>query len=143
MSIRVFYDEVNFRLKSSGKIRKFLESVILGENKLPGDLKFVFVSDDRILDINQKFMGHDYFTDVIAFDLDPGSEPSVNGEIYVGIETVRRNALLYGVGSYNEVLRVMIHGTLHLCGYRDGTEQERKLMISKQERLLKELWRIV
>ena len=141
MNIRIFYDATNYRLKGSGKIKKFLEKVILAEKKVPGDLNFVFTNDVNLLEINVKFLGHDYYTDVISFVNSNGDE--VNGEIYISVDTVKRNASHYKVPGYEEVIRVMIHGTLHLCGYRDGTEEEREYMIKRQEMQLNEFRRIL
>lgn len=131
MSIKIFYDEVKFRLQGSGKIKKFLEKVIMAESKRPGDLNFIFTNDQNLRNINLRFLEHDYFTDVIAFDY--SDENIINGEIYLSIETVRRNAEEYRVCIGEEVIRVMVHGTLHLCGYRDGTRKEKELMTGKQE----------
>ena len=141
MSIKIYYDEINYRLKRSGKIKKFLEKVILAEKKVPGDLNFVFTNDENLHEINVKFLGHDYYTDVVSFVNSDGDE--VNGEIYISVDTVKRNASIYKVPGYEEVVRVMIHGTLHLCGYRDGTEEEKDYMIKKQEMQLNEFRRIL
>lgn len=141
MSIKIYYDDINYRLKRSGKIKKFLEKVIVAEKKVPGDLNFVFTSDENLLEINIKFLGHNYYTDVISFVDSDGNE--VNGEVYISIDSVKRNASIYKVTGYEEVIRVMIHGTLHLCGYRDGTEEEREYMKKKQEMQLNEFRRSV
>ena len=140
MSIRIFYDEVEFRLKGAGKIRKFLEKVILGEDKVPGDLNFIFTGDERLLEINIKFLGHDYYTDVISFVNSEGAI-EISGEIYISIDTVGRNSGIYGVKRDEEVLRVMVHGILHLCGYTDTTDEERNKMFRRQEILLEEYGR--
>lgn len=140
MSIKIFYDEVEFRLKGAGKIRKFLEKVILGEDKVPGDLNFIFTGDERLLEINIKFLGHDYYTDVISFVNSEG-EIEISGEIYISIDTVGRNSEIYGVKRDEEVLRVMVHGILHLCGYTDTTDEERNKMFWRQEILLEEYGR--
>ncbi len=141
MTIKVFYDEIKFRLKGSGKIKRFLEKVILAEKMVPGDLNFVFTSDETLLDINIRFLGHDYYTDVIAFDYN--SDNRVNGEVYISVDTVGRNAASFGVKRDEEVARVMIHGTLHLCGYKDGTRDEKERMHRKQELYVEELRRVV
>jgi len=140
LSIKIFYDEVEFRLKGAGKIRKFLEKVILGEDKVPGDLNFIFTGDERLLEINIKFLGHDYYTDVISFVNSEG-EIEISGEIYISIDTVGRNSEIYGVKRDEEVLRVMVHGILHLCGYTDTTDEERNKMFWRQEILLEEYGR--
>lgn len=134
MSIKIFYDDINYRLKGSGKIKKFLEKVILAENKVPGDLNFIFTNDEKMLEMNVGFLKHDYYTDVISFVYNKGDQ--ITGEVYISIDTVKRNALLYKVKLNEETLRVMIHGTLHLCGYSDGTKEERKRMEEKQEMTL-------
>lgn len=134
MSIKIFYDDINYRLKGSGKIKKFLEKVILAENKVPGDLNFIFTNDEKMLEMNVGFLKHDYYTDVISFVYNKGDQ--ITGEVYISIDTVKRNALLYKVKLNEETLRVLIHGTLHLCGYSDGTKEERKRMEEKQEMTL-------
>jgi len=136
LNIRFFYDGINFRINRSGGKKVFLEKVITDEKKNPGDLVFVFTNDENILEMNKKFLGHDYYTDVISFDY--SDESKVNGEIYVSIETVRRNAIEYKVNIDEEIMRVLIHGVLHLCGYRDTEIDEKKNMFLKQERLLQE-----
>ena len=141
MSIKIFYDEVNFRLKGSGKFKKFLEKVILEENRIPGDLNFIFTNDVFMVEINTKFLNHDYNTDVIAFDYSAGNK--LSGEVYISIDSVKSNAVIYNVRADEEVLRVMIHGTLHLCGYRDDNEKQWEEMREIQERRLDELRRII
>ncbi len=131
MSIKIFYDEIKFRLRRSRDIRIFLQKVIRDEKKIPGDLNFIFTSDKKLLKINREFLKHEYFTDVIAFENNNGEE--INGEIYISIETVKRNSRLYLVKMKDEVIRVMIHGTLHLCGYSDKTDRLRKIMFQRQE----------
>lgn len=121
MNIKIFYDNVNFRLKDSIKIKKLINKVIRNENKHSDDLIFIFTNDERILKINEEFLKHTWFTDVIAFDYCGGK--NIKGEVYISIDTVRNNANNYKVSLKLEVLRVMIHGTLHLCGYLDNTEE--------------------
>ncbi len=136
MNIRFVYDQIKYRIHKTEEIRKFLGKVITEENKTPGDLLFIFTNDDSVRNINKRFLEHDYNTDVISFDYSSGK--IVNGEIYISIDTVRRNALQYKVTVAEELLRVMIHGVLHLCGYRDGNKAERDLMFERQEKSLKE-----
>ena len=136
MSIRFVNDQIKYRIQEKAVIRKFLEKVIAEEKRTPGDLLFILTTDEIVLDINKKFLGHDYFTDVISFDNSSGN--IVNGEIYISIDTVKRNALIYKTCLNNELLRVIIHGVLHLCGYRDRSKKDRDFMFDRQEELLKE-----
>ncbi|MCX5719185.1 MAG: rRNA maturation RNase YbeY, partial [Nitrospirae bacterium] len=127
---------IKFRIHRTREIKKFLDKVITDEKKVPGDLKFIFTNDHNILDINRKFLRHDYYTDVISFDYSKGN--IVNGEIYISVETLKNNAILYNMGMKEELLRVMIHGILHLCGYRDESKKAKDLMFGRQEKILKE-----
>lgn len=136
MKIKFFYDNIYFRIRRAKEIRRFLEKVITGERKIPGDLFFIFTDDTSIIEINRKFLKHNYYTDVIAFDNSEGE--IINGEIYISFDRIKKNAKEYKVTIKEEVLRVMVHGTLHLCGYDDRSDNKRKVMESRQEKLLSE-----
>ncbi len=131
MSIRICYDQINYRIRKAREIKRFLDKVIRDENKIPGDLVFIIADDETVLKINREFLKHDYYTDVIAFDKSEGG--LVSGEIFISIDTVRLNAREYKCRLQEEAVRVMIHGVLHLCGYRDGSIEERKKMFEVQE----------
>jgi probable rRNA maturation factor len=133
LSIKFFYDKIKFRVKGSREIRKFLGKVISGENKTPGDLNFIFTTDEVLLGINKEFLKHNYLTDVITFDY--SKKEWLNGEVYISIDALRRNARLFNVRLNDELVRVMIHGTLHLCGYLDDSEEHRDKMFRRQEQL--------
>ena len=136
MSIRVYYDNVKFRLRESERIKYFLDKVIRNESKESGDLVFIFTSEEGMLKINREFLDHDYYTDVISFGYGTGKK--ISGEIYMGIETIRKNSVLFNVSLKEEVVRIMIHGTLHLMGYLDNEKEERNKMIAIQEKLVNE-----
>ena len=137
MSLRVFYDDVKFRLKGRNRIARMIEKVIGSIGKVPGDLCFIFTTDENLLKINLEFLGHDYYTDVITFDYSENN--LINGEVYISIETVKENAKRYKASFRNEIERVMIHGTLHLIGYDDDTEEKRNRMRAlEDEWLMKE-----
>lgn len=108
------------------KIRKLIEKVISEEGKISGDLNFILTSDKTLKKMNIEFLKHNYFTDVMSFGSVVGN--TVEGEVYISAERVKINALNYKVSYYNEMLRVIIHGTLHLCGYTDESDDERSNM---------------
>lgn len=126
MKINIFYNEVKYRLRNVRKIKELIIKVIRNENMIPGDLNFIITGDNNIREINSEFLKRDNFTDVIAFDY--GRKKEVNGEVYISIDTVRVNANNYKVSLRSELLRVIIHGTLHLCGYNDKNEKQRQVM---------------
>ena len=126
MKTRIFYDGIKYRLKNSRKVLKLIEKVI-GEYRKPrGSLSFILVSDEELIKINREFLQHNYFTDVIAFDY--GKSDLLDGEIYLSLDTIKLNAFNYNVSLRNELIRVMIHGTLHLCGFKDSTKSEKVRM---------------
>jgi probable rRNA maturation factor len=122
LKIRIFYDKTNFRLVGWRKVVKTVEKVIRDANKVSGDLNFIFTNDIELRKINVRFLEHDYNTDVITFN--NSVEDVINGEIYISIDTVKRNARVFKVELMKEVERVMFHGILHLLGYDDKTENQ-------------------
>lgn len=137
MSIRIYYDQIKFRIRNLKEVKRFLDKVIRDEERVPGDLLFILSDDESVLNINREFLKHDSYTDVIAFDDSVGE--IVSGEIYISIDTVRKNAREYGCSIMEETVRVMIHGLLHLCGYDDIKEKDRKIMLMKQELLVEQI----
>ena len=133
MSIRIFYDETNFRFKDWKKAVKIIKEVIAKEEKISGDLNFIITNYTSLRQINIEFLEHDYFTDVISFNYNSGN--SINGEVYVSLDRVKENSLNYNVSLKNELFRVIIHGVLHLLGYNDSSEEERSEM-----RKLEDYW---
>jgi rRNA maturation RNase YbeY len=128
--IRLFYDNTAFRLRGSRKALQLIEKVIREENRISGDLNFIVTNKFRVKEINIEFLKHDYFTDVIAFGYSDGN--IIDGDVFMSIETIKENAVNYKVSLKNEIIRVMLHGTLHLCGYEDKTEGEKLVMREKE-----------
>ncbi|MBO4581645.1 MAG: rRNA maturation RNase YbeY [Bacteroidales bacterium] len=100
------------------------------ENKNIGRLAYIFCSDEYLLNINKKYLKHNYLTDVITFDYTNDNE--ISGDIFISAERVKENAKTYGQTFFCETLRVILHGALHLCGYKDKTEAEKKQMRAKE-----------
>lgn len=134
---KIYYRNVKFRLGKTKDIKNWIVQVIRSEGKRTGDLSFFFLPDKDLREINSEFLDHDYNTDVIAFDY--GSGAAVSGEIYMSIETIKRNSSVYGTRLKEEILRVMIHGTLHLIGYDDKDEAGRKEMRRKEDYYLSKM----
>jgi probable rRNA maturation factor len=135
LSIRIFYDQTNFRLEGWKKAVKIINEVIRKEQQVSGDLNFIITNDENLRKINIQFLEHDYFTDVITFNYNV--ENIINGEVYISIETVKRNAKNYKVSLRHEVLRVLIHGVLHLVGYDDKTKKQKECMRKMENEWLK------
>lgn len=117
------------------KIRKTILATIAKHKYKLQDITYVFVSDDELLEINKEHLNHDYYTDIITFDLSE-EKKIVSSEIYISIDRVRDNAIKMKTSIKNEMLRVMFHGVLHLCGYKDKTQSEEKLMRKLEDECL-------
>ena len=130
-------EEVKFSLKHKNLHKKWVKEWILTHQKIPGNISFVFVSNERIKRINQEYLNHNHFTDVISFDYT--EENLVSGDIFISVEEVKKNADFYGSQAEEELRRVMIHGVTHLLGYADGSTEEKAIMREKENEAL-HLW---
>ncbi|KAA1247355.1 rRNA maturation RNase YbeY [Aquimarina sp. RZ0] len=131
--INFFFEEVEVKIKEE-QIASWIRSVIDSETKKEGEISFIFCTDDYLLKLNQQFLSHDTFTDIISFDNSMGNE--LHGEIYISVERVEENATVFNQEGQEELRRVIIHGVLHLCGYKDKTEEESSFMRVKENEKL-------
>lgn len=129
--IRYYCEDISFKLKDKALNNKWLKMVAASELRKIGDINIIFCSDNYILDVNMKYLQHDYFTDIITFDY--CENDILSGDLFISIDSVRENALFYGTEFPEELNRVMVHGVLHLIGYDDHTEEDIKTMRSKED----------
>ena len=134
MAISFYSEELSFTLPQKRNRAKWLLSVARSEGKKAGDIQYVFVSDQKILEINKEYLKHDYFTDIITFPYEEGD--ILSGDIFISVDTVRSNAVEYSQTFEDELDRVISHGLLHLLGFDDRTEIQQKQMRLKEEECL-------
>ncbi|CAM4084737.1 rRNA maturation RNase YbeY [Gillisia limnaea] len=130
-----FYSENEFQLDHEKSYGIWIEGVIESEGKKLEEISYIFCNDDYMLDINMKYLDHDTYTDIISFDYSVGN--ILQGDIYISTERVEENSREFNVSFEEELRRVIIHGVLHLCGYKDKSEEESTLMRGKEEEKLK------
>ena len=130
MSIHFNFEEVDEFSLQRRNIKNWIKSAAVNENKKVGEIQYIFCSDVYLLKINKKFLNHDYYTDIVTFDYD--EKNIISGDIYISIDRIKENADLYNVEFNNELLRVIIHGILHLIGYNDKSDFEQKIMTEKE-----------
>ena len=126
----LFHSETDFQLKSKLQFKNWLKRVAQSHEKKIGDINYIFCDDEYLLKLNLQFLHHDTLTDIITFDYVEDS--ILNGDIYISIERVRENAAIFAVSFENELLRVLSHGLLHLCGFKDKSEDEAAVMRSQE-----------
>jgi probable rRNA maturation factor len=130
--IQFFYENLPETVNTEYK--KWLEDIILSEEKKLGEINYIFCDDEYLLKVNQDYLQHDYYTDIITFDYVKGK--TISGEIFVSLQRISDNASTLSREYEEELRRVLAHGILHLSGYKDKTEEEEKLMRSKEDHYL-------
>lgn len=135
MSINFFNEDVQLPKLGKRKLNSWIKSVILNEGKRPGEISFIFCSDDFLLEVNKKYLNHDYYTDIITFDY--VENDIIQGDIFISLVRVKENAMTYNATYENELHRILIHGVLHLVGYKDKLKKDKLLMTEKEEIYLK------
>ncbi|MBC2843881.1 rRNA maturation RNase YbeY [Winogradskyella flava] len=129
-----FNYETNFELEETDQISQWISNAIIEENCKEGEINYIFCSDDYLHKINVEFLKHDTLTDIISFDYSVGKE--LHGDIYISVDRVKENAKEFNVKFDDELARVLIHGVLHYCGYKDKSDEEACLMQSKEDHYL-------
>lgn len=131
-SIYFFSEDISFSLHQGRKWRHWIKEIIQSENKICQEINYIFCSDRYLLEINQKFLNHSTYTDIITFDHSE-EKKKLSGDIFISIERIRENATSLNVPFEKELARVIAHGILHLCGYKDKTPKEKTLMREKED----------
>lgn len=132
--ISYHFENTDFVFRERDLNNRWLRTVAESELKRIGDIAVIFCSDGYLLDVNRKYLGHDYFTDIITFDYCEGER--LSGDLFISVDSVRENAVEYGTEFADELNRVMVHGLLHLIGYDDHTEEDVKTMREKENQYL-------
>lgn len=127
--------ETDFLISNEEEYTSWIENVIESEGKDLGELSYIFCDDEYLLEINQQYLDHDTLTDIISFDYTEGNV--VSGDIFISVGRVQDNANDFNVSFEDELKRVIIHGVLHYCGYKDKSESDELLMRSKEEEKIK------
>lgn len=128
--VTYYTEDTKFTFKEKRLTNRWLKFVAESETKRLWDISIIFCSDNYILDVNIKYLQHDYYTDIITFDYCEGNR--LSGDLFISVDSVRENASFYGVEFADELNRVIVHGLLHLIGYDDHTEEDIAVMRAKE-----------
>ena len=134
--VRYYNDSTTYRLREKRKVAEWLRCVADEEGYTLGEVTYIFCSSEVHRKMNIDYIGHDYFTDIITFDYSDLEQGVVSGDIFIDVETVADNARIYGSTARQEMLRVVVHGLLHLCGQKDKTPRAEKQMHRKEDKYL-------
>jgi probable rRNA maturation factor len=135
MAIRFSNHHVKFSLKNKRRIRNWIKEITNQHSKIAGDIEIIFTSESYILEINSQYLNHNFYTDIITFDYSDGN--LIEGDIYISIDTVLSNSKKYKTEFNEELLRVIIHGILHLIGFTDKKSNEKREMTLNENEALK------
>lgn len=130
--VNFFAEDISFNLKQKGLVRTWIRNTIIAEKHRLRLLNFIFCSDDYLLNINQQYLNHDTYTDIITFD-NSDAKQEIVGDIFISLDRIRENAKELDINETDELHRVMIHGTLHLLGYPDKGKSAKALMTEKED----------
>jgi len=127
-----FEEDITFKPKNKGALRGWIKEAIIAEGYKLKELNYIFCSDSYLIEINRQYLNHDTYTDIITFD-NSEEQGIIAGDIFISIDRIRENAVKFSVNETNELHRVIIHGTLHLLGYKDKTKADKQLMTEKED----------
>jgi probable rRNA maturation factor len=130
--IHFFFENVPPIFKKKGKLKKFIDSIFKKEGKKLSTLNYIFCTDQALLEINRQYLHHDFYTDVISFNLSD-SPDEIIADVYISLDRIRENAKSFKKSIKEELHRVIFHGVLHLCGYHDKISSDKKIMRQKEE----------
>jgi probable rRNA maturation factor len=133
--VHFFSHDIPTSLKNTAHLKHFIELIFKKERHSLDSINYIFCSDWVILEINKKYLNHDFYTDVITFDLSPNNK-AISGEVYISIERIRDNAKQLGLSIKSELHRVLFHAALHLCGYNDKKKKDKEIMRKRENDLL-------
>lgn len=135
-----FFNEtpINYQLRHKTKIRQWTQEVANREKRSIVQLNYIFCTDDYLLQFNQQYLNHHTYTDIITFD-NSENPTQIESDIFISIDRVKENAIIFNVPFTHELYRVMIHGVLHLCGYEDKSDAKKKIMRRKEDLYVKQL----
>ena len=136
MAISFFFQDTRVTLTDRKRLKEFISQLFKRHRRKLGSLIYVFCTDKYLLEVNQRFLKHDFYTDIITFDLSPSKE-MVEGEIYISVDRVRDNTKALEVTMKNELHRVIFHGALHLCGFNDKGKAEKAKMTLEEDKNLR------
>ncbi|MDO9512826.1 MAG: rRNA maturation RNase YbeY [Bacteroidales bacterium] len=129
--IYFFEEDISFKPKHKGKIRTLLQELCFHEQIVMGDINIIFCSDEYLLKLNKEYLQHDYYTDIITFNTTENQ--NISGELFISVERIRENAEGLNIAMGKEVLRVILHGILHLCGYNDHEAEDIERIRAKED----------
>ncbi|WP_295648912.1 rRNA maturation RNase YbeY [uncultured Mucilaginibacter sp.] len=134
MRIPVFFfeEDIKFKPKNKTALRQWINETIVNEGASLSEINYIFCSDVYLIGLNQQYLDHDTYTDIITFD-NSEIEKSIAGDIFISVDRIRENALTFGIDATHELQRVMIHGVLHLLGYKDKSKKDKALMTQKED----------
>ena len=141
MRIQFIFTDTSITLSNKKKLKLFIEKTFKQKGRKLTSLAIIFCTDEYLLDINKRFLQHDYYTDIITFNLAENPD-TIEAEIYISVDRIKENALSNKVSKKDELHRVIFHGILHLCGYKDKSKADKKVMTLMEDRTLKKYFYI-